>query len=59
MKEVLTLKTGDGFRLRIVLDTRDSGLDDNRRRWILEDPYWRCMDSGELAEQSGPIVLAG
>ena len=53
MKEIVTLKTGSGCRVRIVLDNRGSGLDDILRRWTFEDPYWRCIDNGELAEQSG------
>jgi hypothetical protein len=52
-KEILTLKTGDGYRVRIILDNQGSGLDDILRRWRFEDPYWRCIDTGELAEQSG------
>jgi hypothetical protein len=39
--------------LGVVLDNRDSGLDDILRRWTFEDPYWRCIDNGQLAEQSG------
>ena len=56
MKEIVTLKTGNGCRLQIVLDQRGSGLDDSLRRWTFENPYWRCMDTGELGEQSGPVA---
>jgi hypothetical protein len=38
MREIVILKTGDGCRISIVLDNRDSGLDDILRRWIFEDP---------------------
>ena len=38
MKEIITLKTGNGCRVRVVLDNRDSGLDDILRRWTFEDP---------------------
>lgn len=54
MKEILTLKTGDGSRVNIVLDNPGSGLDDILRRWTFYAVYWRCVDTGELAEQSGP-----
>jgi hypothetical protein len=56
MKEIVTVKTGNGYRVRIVLDHRSSGVDDNLRRWTFENPYWRCMDTGELGEPSGPVV---
>jgi hypothetical protein len=59
MKQILTLKTGDGRRVRIILDNRSSGLDETQRRWTLENPYWRCIDNGELAEQSGAVSTAG
>jgi hypothetical protein len=58
MREIVTLKTGDGCRISIVLDNRNSGLDDILRRWIFEDPYWRCIDNGQLAEQSGSAGTA-
>jgi hypothetical protein len=57
MKEIVTLKTGDGCRVRIVLDDRGSGLDDIMRRWRFENPYWRCIESGELGEQSGSAAF--
>lgn len=56
MKKTITLKTGNGCRIQIVLDTPRSGLDDVLRRWTFEDPFWRCIDNGVLAEQS---VAAG
>jgi hypothetical protein len=56
MKEIVTLKTGNGSRVRIVLDHRDSGLDEVLRRWTFENPYWRCKETGELGEQSGPVA---
>lgn len=56
---ILSLKTGEGSRVRIILDNRDSGLDDILRRWTFENPYWRCIDTGELAEQSGSTETAG
>jgi hypothetical protein len=56
MKEIVTLKTGDGCRVRYVLEDRGSGLDDILRRWTFESPYWRCMDTEELGEQSGPVA---
>ena len=58
MKVALTLKTGDDRRVYLILDAPDSGLDNIRRRWTFEAPYWRCIDSGEVAEQSGPAVAA-
>jgi hypothetical protein len=56
MREIVTLKTGNGCRVRIVLDDQGSGLDDILRRWTFENPYWRCMDTGELGEQSGRVA---
>jgi hypothetical protein len=56
MREIVTLKTGNGCRVRIVLDDQGSGLDDILRRWTFENPYWRCKETGELGEQSGPVA---
>jgi hypothetical protein len=56
MKRIVTLKTSEGSGLQIVLENWGSGLDDRRRRWTFEDPYWRCIDSGETAEQAGPVT---
>jgi len=58
MKEIVTLKTGDGSRVNIVLDNPSSGLDDILRRWTFDALYWRCADTGELAEQSGAARTA-
>lgn len=57
MKEIVTLKAGNGSRVQIVLDHRGSGLDDCLRRGTFENPYWRCMDTGELGEQIGPWII--
>jgi hypothetical protein len=56
MKQIVILQTSDGFTVRITLENWGSGLDHVLRRWTLEDGCWRCMDTGELAEES---TLAG
>jgi hypothetical protein len=57
MEQIVTLKTGSGCMVRITLDNQSSGLDEGRRRWTFEDPYWRCVDTRELAEPSGSMEL--
>lgn len=57
MKRTVKLWTSEGNKVRIVLDHWGSGLDHILRRWTLEDGgFWLCMDSGEIAHESG---LAG
>ncbi len=59
MRMILILKTADGSRVRITLNNRGAGRDDILREWTFENPYWRCIDSGQLAEQAGPAVTEG
>ena len=51
MKRTLKLRTGGGYDVRIILENWGSGLDRSRRRWILQDSLWQCMDSGDFAEE--------
>ena len=53
MRRTVKLRTVEGNKVRIVLENWGSGLDQSMRRWILEDGFWQCLDSGELAEESG------
>ena len=53
MKRTVRLRTSEGHKLRITLGHWGSGLDHTLRRWTLADGYWECMDTGELAEESG------
>jgi hypothetical protein len=53
MKRTVKLRTNEGNKVRIVLENWGSGLDQSMRRWTLEDGFWQCLDSGELAEESG------
>jgi hypothetical protein len=39
-----------------VLENWGSGLDDLLRRWTFEDSCWTCVDTGDVAQESG---LAG
>jgi hypothetical protein len=52
MTQNIELKTSGGSRVLLVLENQCSGLDDLLRRWTFEEPYWRCVDTGELAEES-------
>jgi hypothetical protein len=51
MKRTLKLRTDGGYDVRIILENWGSGLDRSRRRWILQDSLWQCMDSGDFAEE--------
>src|ERR1700682_2069445 len=53
MNRTVKLRTRQGNKVRIVLDNWASGLDHTFRRWTRGDDYWECMDTGELAEESG------
>jgi len=53
MKRTVRLRTSEGHKVCIALEHWGSGLDHTLRRWTLADGYWECMDTGELAEESG------
>ena len=53
MKRTVKVRTSEGSKVRIFLENWGSGMDQTRRRWILEDGYWQSMDSGETAQESG------
>ncbi len=53
MRRTVRLRTSEGLRVCIALEHWGSGLDDTLRRWTLADGYWECVDTGELAEESG------
>jgi Flp pilus assembly pilin Flp len=53
MRQTVKVRTSEGHNLHIALEHWGSGLDHTLRRWILNDGYWECMDTGELAEESG------
>ena len=53
MKRTVRLRTSEGLKVCIALEHWGSGLDHTLRRWTLADGYWECMDTGELAEESG------
>src|ERR1700730_9827666 len=53
MKRTVELQTSEGNSVRILLENWGSGLDGTRRRWTLGDGYWQCMDSAEIAQESG------
>jgi hypothetical protein len=57
VKRTLKLVTRDGNPIRIELENRGSGLDQHRRRWVLSEGYWQCVDTEELAQESrlGPF----
>jgi Flp pilus assembly pilin Flp len=50
-KRTVELETSEGNRVCIVLDNWGSGLDQILRRWTLEDSYWLCKDSAEIAQE--------
>ena len=52
MEQTVKLRTSEGVRLRIVHENWGSGLDHLRRRLVLTDGYWECMDTGMRAEES-------
>jgi len=51
MKDVVVLETARGSRFEIRLENWGSGLDILRRRWVLVDRAWVCVDSGEAAQE--------
>jgi hypothetical protein len=53
VKRTVKLQTSEGNNVCIVLENWGSGTDATMRRWTLGDGYWQCMDSGEIAEESG------
>jgi hypothetical protein len=53
MRWTVRLRTNEGNEIRIHLENWGSGLDHTGRRWTLRDGYWQCMDSGEIARESG------
>jgi hypothetical protein len=53
MRWMVKLRTSEGNKLRILLENWGSGLDHILRRWILRDGWWQCMDSREIAQESG------
>jgi Flp pilus assembly pilin Flp len=62
-KRTVELETSGGNKVSIVLENWGSGLDQMLRRWTLEDSYWLCKDSAEIAlevfgEGHGSILLA-
>jgi hypothetical protein len=52
MRRTLKLRTNEGNKVSIVLQHWGSGMDGTMRRWTLEDGYWHCMDSTEIAQKS-------
>ena len=57
MKQTVKLRTSEGESVLVVLENWGSGLDDLLRRWTLEEDYWLCTDTGELAQKSGWLGL--
>ena len=53
MKRTVKLQTSEGYNVLITVENWGSGLDHLMRRWTLGDGHWQCMDTGELAEESG------
>jgi hypothetical protein len=52
MRQVVELRINDGSKLSIILENWGSGLDYARRRWVLVDGYWECLDTGDFADES-------
>ena len=50
-KRTVELETSEGDKVSIVLENWGSGLDQMLRRWTLEDSYWLCKDSAEIAQE--------
>jgi len=53
MRRIIRPRTSEGHKLHIALEHWGSGLDRTLRRWALADGHWKCMDTGELAEEAG------
>ncbi|MFZ1119223.1 MAG: hypothetical protein WAN81_03250 [Candidatus Binataceae bacterium] len=51
MRQIIELRTKDGGRVSIVLEHWGSGLDYALRRWVLIDGYWKCTDTGDIADE--------
>lgn len=51
MKHVVVLETARGSRFEICLENWGAGLDILRRRWVLVDRAWVCVDSGQVAQE--------
>ena len=52
MRQIVELRMKTGGRISIILENWGSGLDDALRRWVLMDGCWKCIDTGDLAEDS-------
>ena len=52
MRRTAKLRTSEGNKVSIVLENWGSGMDRAMRRWTWGDGHWRCMDSGEIAQES-------
>jgi hypothetical protein len=52
MRKLLTLRNSAGDRIRLHLENSGGGIDNSFRRWMLEPDGWRCIETGELAQQS-------
>jgi hypothetical protein len=52
VQRILKLLTSDGNPIRIQLEHRGSGVDERRRRWILAEDYWHCVDTDEIAQEA-------
>jgi hypothetical protein len=53
MRKFITLRTNDGRRVYVSLDSWGGGTDRFHRRWTRDYDGWRCVDNGEIARQSG------
>ena len=58
-KRTVELQTSDGNIVSIVLENWGSGLDQILRRWTLQERYWQCMDSREIAQESSQDETRG
>lgn len=53
MRKLVRLKTNDGKRIFIHLDSWGGGIDRLYRRWTREHDGWRCADTGQMAHRAG------
>jgi hypothetical protein len=53
MKKFITLRTDNGQKVRVNLDSWGGGVDRLYRRWMREPDRWHCVDTGEAAHHTG------
>ena len=53
MKKFITLRTDEGEKVRVNLDSWGGGVDRRFRRWMREPDHWLCVETGAVARHTG------